>query len=110
MAAKTSRIDQKARGVVPTPASLKRWHAVAIRPMGSSCAAAQVCRTARYLSREAPRLPLADCTKPDTCACVYKHLADRRGPPRRQDEQDGLRRNSKVEQERRQTGDRRKND
>jgi hypothetical protein len=41
---------------------------------------------------------------------VYKHHADRRAQPRRLDEKDGLRRSVKVEQERRQTHDRRKTD
>jgi hypothetical protein len=42
---------------------------------------------------------------------VYKHHADRRAHARRQDEKDdGLRRSTKVEQERRLTHDRRKTD
>jgi hypothetical protein len=55
-------------------------------------------------------LPLAECSTPGTCTCVYKHHADRRAPPRRQDERDGLRRGGRVEQERRLTRDRRKID
>jgi hypothetical protein len=86
------------------------WHAVAIKPKGNCCDAVQARRNARFLSTEAPRLPLADCSTSDTCSCVYKHHADRRREPRRQDEKGGLRRNSKVEQERRLTRDRRKTD
>jgi hypothetical protein len=86
------------------------WHAVAIRPKGQCCDAVQACRTARFLSSDAPRLPLAECNTSDTCSCVYKHHADRRAQPRRQDEKDGLRRSSKVAQERRLTHDRRKTD
>jgi hypothetical protein len=109
MAAKP-QIHDKPRDVI-TPAGVsKRWHAVAIRPKGSSCEAVQACRSARYLSKEAPRLPLAQCTSSDTCTCVYKHHADRRSQPRRQDEKGELRRNAKVSQERRSTGDRRKSD
>jgi hypothetical protein len=86
------------------------WHAVAIRPKGESCEAVQACRTSRFLSGDAPRLPLAECSTSDTCSCVYKHHADRRAQPRRQEEKGGLRRSGKVAQERRLTNDRRKTD
>jgi hypothetical protein len=36
----------------------------------------------RYLSREAPPLPLKDCTSPE-CTCRYEHHEDRRKGPRR---------------------------
>jgi hypothetical protein len=36
----------------------------------------------RFLSREAPRLPLRDCDRPD-CSCRYEHHEDRRRGPRR---------------------------
>jgi hypothetical protein len=92
------------------PRAPSHWHAVAIKPKGQCCDAVQAHRTARYLSSDAPRLPLAECTSSDTCTCVYKHHADRRAHPRRQDEKDGLRRSGRVAQERRLTGDRRKTD
>jgi hypothetical protein len=60
------------------------------------------------LSKEAPRLPLAECTSSDTCSCVYKHHADRRVQPRRHEETGELRRNANVAQERRIGRDRRK--
>jgi hypothetical protein len=99
MADKTSSVNKS-----------KAWHAVAIRPKGGSCEAVQGCRMARFLSSQAPRLPLEQCSTADTCTCVYKHHADRRGQPRRQEERDGMRRTSKVTQERRQTRDRRSTD
>jgi hypothetical protein len=93
------------------PAASTQWHAVAIRPKGECCEAVQACRTGRFLAAEAPRLPLEECSTSDTCSCVYKHHADRRVQPRRQDEKDdGLRRNSKVTQERRNRRDRRSTD
>jgi hypothetical protein len=49
----------------------------------SSCAAAALCRNTRYLSREAPRLPLPACPTPDECPCKFKHFQDRRNGPRR---------------------------
>jgi len=98
----------------PTAASAsqvrKGWHAVSILPKGACCEAALKLRGARFLSAEAPRLPLAQCTTPKSCGCAYKHHADRRGQPRRKDEAIGLRRSTKVEQERRAQGDRRKTD
>jgi hypothetical protein len=91
-------------------AGAQRWRAVAIRPNGAGCEAAQACRAARFLCSEAPRLPLAECTKPDTCTCVYKHLPDRRAGSRRQEEGGGIRRENKAGQERRKERDRRKSD
>jgi hypothetical protein len=85
----------------------KNWHAVTIQPKGACCEAALAIRNTRFLSAEAPRLPLAQCTTPQSCGCAYKHHDDRRGQPRRKNEGVGLRRN-KVEQERRGQGDRRK--
>jgi len=88
----------------------KTWHAVSIAPKGASCEAALAMRGARFLSAEAPRLPLAQCTTPKSCICAYKHHEDRRGQPRRKDEAMGLPRNNKVAQERRAERDRRKSD
>jgi hypothetical protein len=88
----------------------KEWHAVSILPKGACCEAALAIRTTRFLSAQAPRLPLAQCTTPKSCTCAYKHHADRRGQPRRKDEAIGLKRATKVEQERRARGDRRKTD
>jgi hypothetical protein len=87
----------------------KDWHAVSILPKGACCEAALAIRGTRFLSAEAPRLPLAQCTTPKSCTCAYKHHPDRRGQPRRKDETMGLKR-TKVEQERRSRGDRRKTD
>ena len=105
----TSKSKSSASHAPPARAS-NHWHAVAIKPKGQCCEAVQARRSARFLSKEAPRLPLPDCSTSDTCTCVYKHHADRRAQPRRQDERDGLRRSGSVEQERRLTGDRRKTD
>ena len=112
MAGKTSGINKSKFAVNHAPATraVSHWHAVAIKPKGQCCEAVQARRTARFLSKEAPRLPLAECSTSDTCSCVYKHHADRRAHPRRQDETNGLRRSGKVTQERRTTHDRRKTD
>jgi hypothetical protein len=42
-----------------------------------------MCRNARYLSRDAPRLPLPTCPHPEKCQCSFRHYEDRRGGPRR---------------------------
>ena len=60
-----------------------RWHAVAVVLNGTSCAAAALCRNSRFLSGEAPRLPLKDCEHPEDCHCVYRHFEDRRTGLRR---------------------------
>ena len=62
-----------------------RWHAVSIVPHGQACEAAQTCRGKRFLSSEAPRLPLESCNA-DQCQCRYRHYPDRRGEPRRKDD------------------------
>jgi hypothetical protein len=49
----------------------------------NACDAAKQLKNVRVLSAEAPRLPLANCDHPATCACVYRHHEDRRAGPRR---------------------------
>lgn len=73
-----------------SPPPLKRsvgvqnpWHAVSIVAGASCCDAAKNLSTTRYLSHQAPRLPLAECTKASDCRCSYLHHEDRRGRPRR---------------------------
>jgi len=107
MSGKTSGINKTKP---PAARASSHWHAVAIKPKGQCCDAVQAHRHARFLPSDAPRLPLEECNTSDTCTCVYKHHADRRAQPRRQDERDGLRRGGKVEQERRLTRDRRGTD
>lgn len=67
----------------PTRKPASKWHGVSIVLQTSSCAAAAMCRNTRYLSREAPRLPLRSCPHPETCECTYKHFEDRRTGTRR---------------------------
>ena len=63
-----------------------RFHAVEIRCAGPACEAAQQARGKRYLSSEAPLLPLAGCDRPDRCRCRYEHFDDRRAASRREAE------------------------
>lgn len=45
-----------------------------------------MCRHARYLSHEAPPLPLPQCPNRAGCRCVYRHFEDRRTGSRRTDD------------------------
>lgn len=74
-----------------TPAAqISRWHAVSVVSKGDACDACWALSEKRFLSREAPRLPLTECTKVNECRCAYQHHADRRGEPRRRQEVGGL--------------------
>jgi hypothetical protein len=68
----------------PAPAKkpVNPHHAVTIAPGPRACAAARDLRDRRFLSREAPVLPLKKCDSPE-CTCRYEHYDDRRGSPRR---------------------------
>jgi hypothetical protein len=57
-------------------------HAVSIAPGRPCCAAARELRDERFLSREAPKLPLKACDRAD-CTCRYVHHQDRRKNLRR---------------------------
>jgi hypothetical protein len=68
------------------PASIpKKWHAISVEAKSASCPQAHELRKKRFLSGEAPALPLQDCTKRAACPCTYKHHDDRRGKSRRSD-------------------------
>ena len=69
------------------PASIpKKWHAISVDAKAVSCVAAQDLRRKRFLSNEAPALPLEGCTKRATCPCTYRHHDDRRSKSRRESE------------------------
>lgn len=76
----TSRVarmrDRRGGFGVPDP-----FHAVSIQPALQSCPAVEALKLQRFLSEEAPALPLANCGTP-TCSCKYVHHADRRGGAR----------------------------
>jgi hypothetical protein len=60
----------------------KNFHAVSIEPGHHACAAANFLRGKRYLSSEAPALPLRQCAC-QQCECRYLHHEDRRNRSRR---------------------------
>ncbi len=87
-----------------------RWHAVSIETVAGCCNYARALRESRFLSAEAPVLPLPNCPTRDRCRCLYKHHEDRRGQLRRREEITGLRANVRIVEERRVERDRRKSD
>jgi hypothetical protein len=87
-----------------------RWHAVSVVSGSQSCAAARALKERRFLSREAPRLPLPDCTQAELCRCSYRKYADRRTGPRRDEEQLGRRQTRDTGTERRAGRGRRRTD
>ncbi len=57
--------------------SSSRFHAVSIRPGSNACAAAKSMSGERFLSAEAPPIPLPQCDA-SRCDCRFQHHADRR--------------------------------
>ncbi len=69
----------------PARKPVNPWHAVTIAPGTRACAAAQQLTGRRFLSREAPPLPLKECDRAE-CTCRYEHYDDRRKGARRANE------------------------
>jgi hypothetical protein len=57
------------------------FHAVSIQAAQESCLAAESISQQRFLSDDAPGLPLAECSAVE-CSCRYVHHADRRSGAR----------------------------
>jgi hypothetical protein len=72
-----------------------------------ACQAALACKGKRFLSSEAPRLPLKQCDAA-RCDCRYRHFPDRRGEPRRAEETGAA--DKRVHSNRRETRGRRATD
>lgn len=89
------------------PKSDRRWHAVSVKPGSGACEAAKSGKTQRWLSREAPQLPLPGCSWPSQCRCTYQHHEDRRTGGRRAEDLDAFARPVGVTTERRKRRDRR---
>lgn len=89
------------------PTTDRRWHAVSVKPGPGACEAADSGTKRRWLSREAPQLPLPGCSWPSQCRCTYKHHEDRRAGGRRAEDLDAFARPVNVSSERRKRRDRR---
>jgi hypothetical protein len=99
------------RSALPRTAKLPAsWHAVGISTKSGSCELACSRRGSRFLSAEAPQLPLVGCASPQSCPCTYRHFEDRRGPSRRAEDNGQLAKAPKEQGERRNKPDRRKKD
>jgi len=68
--------------LTPARKASNRFPAVTIVPGPRACAAAKALAGQRFLSREAPALPLKDCGSAQ-CECHYVHYDDRRKGGRR---------------------------
>ena len=73
------------------------------------CATAKKVDGYRFLYKNAPQLPLSECTMPSACKCRYEKYDDRRSGPRRSSDI-GLKQVLFSAAERRRTGGRRKKD
>lgn len=87
-----------------------RFHCVSIHFSSSkACPAVERIAERRFLSMEAPRLPLDECSNIQDCRCRYQHHDDRRSQPRR-DADVGLPTGSHASGERRRGRGRREED
>jgi hypothetical protein len=68
----------------PAPAKKppQTFHSVSIQAGSRACAQARALEGKRFLSKQAPVLPLKECACA-TCECRYQHHEDRRKGPRR---------------------------
>jgi hypothetical protein len=67
---------------VAAQAASKKYHCVEVRKGSHACKAVQELGNSRFLSDEAPRLPVAGCTA-EQCTCSFIHHDDRRDDDRR---------------------------
>jgi len=67
---------------VPVAKAKGEYHAIEIACGIFACEAAEQLRGQRFLSDQAPSLPLKGCDQ-GQCTCAYAHRADRRAGPRR---------------------------
>ena len=72
-----TRMKSQAQPAARAPAGRMCTHAVSIERDLLPCDAAKELGDKRFLSHEAPDLPLAGCDR-DKCGCRYIHHADRR--------------------------------
>jgi hypothetical protein len=71
-----------AKAMVAGKAASKTFHCVEVRKGSHACKAVQELGSTRFLSDEAPRLPVPGCTA-GQCTCSFIHHDDRREDDRR---------------------------
>jgi hypothetical protein len=74
--------EKRVEGTKSAGNAPKSFHAVAVQPGLIACRAALKLAGDRFLSAEAPTLPLSDCDIAK-CTCRYAHFEDRRHMQRR---------------------------
>ncbi|HEU5338123.1 MAG TPA: hypothetical protein VFU39_02445 [Sulfuricaulis sp.] len=84
MAAIAAFLWYRKKSSAPTEATSpsNRFHGVTIKFRADACPAVRMYESTRFLAKEAPRLPLENCTAP-RCHCRYEHYDDRRTEDRR---------------------------
>jgi hypothetical protein len=63
---------------VPGKAARRSFKGASIKPGDNCCKAAQEMSNTRFLTEEAPRLPLEGCDRVADCLCKYHNHPDRR--------------------------------
>jgi hypothetical protein len=85
------------------------WYAVSVVPGDTCCKAVRMHQSTRWLSAEAPRLPLPGCDSMH-CDCRYRHFSDRRTDVQRKQDRDGWNRYYKGDERRSRGRGRRESD
>ncbi len=80
---RSSKKDSLKRSQDKTAAKLKAnpYHCVEIKMSYNACEAVLKLHGKRFLSADAPMLPVAECDQ--SCRCTFKHYEDRRQDERR---------------------------
>ena len=73
-----SRWQDQSERIARTPTNMPTHRAVSICPGVVSCQAVRQHGETRFLSGDAPLLPLRECDQ-SNCECIYEHYDDRRG-------------------------------
>lgn len=73
----------RSRSAAGEPAVARPYSAISIYRGVQACAIARKFSDHRFLSRDAPQLPLSGCTMSASCDCRYVRHQDRRGDMRR---------------------------
>lgn len=80
-----NKLMQRLRARAPVAPSTppRPFQAVAIFPGASACEQARELADVRLFAKDAPTLPLPECTAPQQCECRFLKYKDRRAGERR---------------------------
>ncbi len=76
-------VAERSKSGTRAPLKKSPWHAVSVVRGRSSCAAVCELNGQRWLSTQAPQLPVTGCNSVQ-CSCHYRHHEDRRVQDRRE--------------------------